>query len=99
MREKQMTTLNERDALSDLLSTEKKIMSLYSYAIGEGSGKEYRTKLFEGMEEVSANAFEVFDEMQTRGYYPVEEAEEEEIRKKIEEMTKFQPKFEEKQTN
>lgn len=94
-----MTTLNERDALADLLSTEKKLMSLYTYAIGEGSGKELREKLFRGMEGVSANAFEIFDEMQSRGYYTVAEAEQNEIQKKINELTKFQPKFEEKFTN
>lgn len=93
MREKQLTSLNERDALSDLLSTEKKLMSLYTDAIAEGSAREYREQLFKEMENVSVSAFELFDEMQTRGYYSVTEVKDEEISQKRKEMVKYMSEF------
>lgn len=75
------TTLNERDSLVDLLSSEKKLMSLYSYAISESEGKGLRKELCSLFECASGREYETYALMENRGYTPKEEVQEDSIEK------------------
>ena len=85
---KKQTTLNEKDALQDLLDAEKLLMSYYSAALTEGSCKPFRKEI---MKHYSANAetqFTVFEQMLSRGYYQVQPAAKPLIDQKAEDFTK-----------
>ena len=43
---KKDTTLNEKDALQDLLEAEKMLLSYYNAAVIEGSCKPFRKEIF-----------------------------------------------------
>lgn len=62
-------TLNEEDTLKDLLESEKQLMSLYTTALFEGSSKTVRKNFSENLLGVAENQFNLFTQMQSRGYY------------------------------
>lgn len=72
---KQETTLNEKDALQDLLDAEKLLMSYYSAALTEGSCKAFRKEILKHYSEHADTQFNVFEQMLSRGYYQVQPAE------------------------
>lgn len=62
-------TLNERDALQDILESEKQLMSIYTTALFEGSTKAMRKNFSANLLGVAENQYLVFTQMNTRGYY------------------------------
>ena len=62
-------TLNERDALQDMLDSEKQLMEIYTTALFEGSTKSIRKNFSTNLLGVAENQFLVFTQMNTRGYY------------------------------
>ena len=62
-------TLNERDALQDMLDSEKQLMEIYTTALFEGSTKSIRKNFSTNLLGVAENQFLVFTQMSTRGYY------------------------------
>lgn len=62
-------TLNERDTLQDMLEAEKQLMSLYTVALIEGSTKSVRKNFSTNLLAVAENQYNIFVQMQTRGYY------------------------------
>ena len=66
---KQDTTLCEKDALQDMLDSEKTLMSLYTTAIYEGSGKNIRKNFSDNLMEVANSQYTLFQQMSARGYY------------------------------
>lgn len=62
-------TLNEKDTLQDLLESEKQLMTLYTTALYEGSSKTVRKSFSENLLGVAENQFNIFTQMQSRGYY------------------------------
>lgn len=85
---KKDTTLNEKDALQDLLNAEKLLLSYYSSAIVEGSCKPFRKEIFRSYAESADTQFAVFEQMLTRGYYEVTPAEKTMIEEKAETFSK-----------
>ena len=63
------TTLNEKDALQDMLESEKQLMTLYTTAIFEGSTKSIRKNFSSNFLGVAENQYTLFTQMSTRGYY------------------------------
>lgn len=63
------TTLNEKDAICDLLESEKQLMSLYATAIFEGSTQSIRKDFSRHLNSVAENQYWLFSQMQNRGYY------------------------------
>ena len=62
-------TLNEKDALQDLLESEKQLMTIYTTALFEGSTNSVRKNFSTNLLGVAQNQFLLFEQMQTRGYY------------------------------
>ena len=85
---KQDTTLNEKDALQDMLDTEKLLMSYYSVALTEGSCKPFRKEILRNYSASAETQFNVFEQMLSRGYYQVMPAEKMLIDQKTEAFSK-----------
>lgn len=71
---KKNTTLNEKDALQDMLEAEKLLMSYYAAAILEGSSKPFRKEILKNYTSSADTQFTVFEQMLSRGYYNVQPA-------------------------
>ncbi|MCD8373380.1 MAG: spore coat protein [Clostridia bacterium] len=64
-------TLCEKDALQDMLDSEKALISLYATALYEGSGKNIRKNFADNLNAVAENQYTLFQQMSARGYYEV----------------------------
>lgn len=62
-------TLNERDALQDMLDSEKQLMEMYTTALFEGSTKSIRKNFSVNLLGVADNQYSLYAQMNTRGYY------------------------------
>ena len=62
-------TLNEKDALQDMLESEKQLMTIYTTALFEGSTKSMRKNFSTNLMGVANNQYTLFTQMSTRGYY------------------------------
>lgn len=67
--QKSDVTLNEKDALQDLLESEKQLMTIYTTALFEGSTKAMRKNFSTNLMGVADNQYTLFTQMSTRGYY------------------------------
>lgn len=65
---KSNTQLNEKDALLDLLESEKQLMSFYTTALFEGSTKSIRKGFSTHLNSVAENQYTIWNQMSTRGY-------------------------------
>ena len=65
---KSNTQLNEKDALLDLLESEKQLMSFYTTALFEGSTKSIRKGFASHLNSVAENQYQIWNQMSTRGY-------------------------------
>ncbi len=63
------TQLNERDAIQDMLESEKQLMSFYTTALFEGSSKSVRKEFTAHLTSVAENQYCLFSQMSSRGYY------------------------------
>lgn len=66
---KSQTTLNEKDAIQDMLESEKQLISFYATALFEGSSKSVRKEFSTNLQSVADNQYSLFAQMSTRGYY------------------------------
>ena len=87
---KQETTLNEKDALQDMLDVEKLLMTYYSAALTEGSCKSFRKEILKNYTGHAETQFRVFEQMLARGYYEVQPAEKLLIDQKVDSFSKVQ---------
>ena len=87
---KQETTLNEKDALQDMLDVEKLLMTYYSAALTEGSCKSFRKEILKNYSSSAETQFSVFEQMLARGYYEVQPAEKLLIDQKVDSFSKVQ---------
>lgn len=87
---KQETTLNEKDALQDMLDIEKLLMTYYSAALTEGSCKSFRKEVLKNYTSSLDTQFSVFEQMLSRGYYEVQPAEKILIDQKTDTFSKVQ---------
>ena len=85
---KRDTSLNEKDALQDLLDAEKLLMNYYAAALTEGSNAGFRKKIFKLYGEHAETQFTVFEQMLSRGYYEVQPAAKPMIDKETESFSK-----------
>ena len=85
---KRDTSLNEKDALQDLLDAEKLLMNYYATALAEGSSAGFRKKTLKLYGEHADTQFLVFEQMLARGYYEVMPAEKMMIDQKTETFSK-----------
>lgn len=73
------STLNEKDMLHDLLVIEKDLVKNYGNYLTEAACPKLRTTLNNNLKGTAADQFTIFSEMTARGYYPVKQAEEQEV--------------------
>jgi len=71
--------IGEREALIDLLNSEKSMMTLYTKAWIESSSPQMRSMVQQGMNQIAQDQWGVFTNMASRGYYAVEAATAEKI--------------------
>jgi spore coat protein CotF len=71
---KSESTLNEKDAILDMLESEKQLISLYATALYEGSSKNVRKEFSTNLMGVAGNQYSLFSQMSSRGYYTPEPA-------------------------
>lgn len=69
MKTKSDTQLNEKDALLDMLESEKQLMSFYATALFEGSSKSVRKGFQSHLTSVAENQYSIYSQMSNRGYY------------------------------
>lgn len=89
MKGKALTTLNEKDSLTDVLIYEKLILSEYALAVAESDKKEVRKILVKNFALAAETQFDVFKMMNERGYYIPEVAKGEEIKSAVSSFKKF----------
>jgi len=70
---------NEKDSLSDLLMQEKEIIKVYGTFLPEGSTSQLRNIIKKNMDVIACGQFDIFNEMKTKGYYNLKDAEEKQI--------------------
>lgn len=66
---KSKTTLNEKDAIQDMLESEKQLISFYATALFEGNSKSVRKEFVTNLQSVADNQYSLFSQMSSRGYY------------------------------
>ena len=71
---KKDVSLNEKDALQDLLDCEKLLMNYYAAALVEGSCRPFRREILKNYTSSADTQFAVFEQMLSRGYYEVQPA-------------------------
>ncbi len=79
MEENQKVIFGERDKITDLLSTQKHLTSVYNTFCCEAATGTVRNCLLSILEDEHRIQTELFDEMNVRGWYPVEKADESKI--------------------
>lgn len=67
--QKSDTTLNEKDAIMDMLESEKQLMSFYTIALFEGSSKNIRKNFSSHLSTVAENQYNLYSQLSNRGYY------------------------------
>ncbi len=63
------TQLNEKDAILDMLESEKQLTSFYAIALCEGNAKSVRKEFAANLNSVAENQYCLYNQMSSRGYY------------------------------
>jgi spore coat protein F len=74
-----MSNLKEKDLLQDLLVLEKDIVKYYGNYLVEASCPKLRDVVSQNLDDTANDQFGIFNQMQSRGYYPVKDAPEQEV--------------------
>jgi len=72
-------TLNEKDMMTDLLATEKQVITSYSTGITETSCQNLRNTLVNNFKNVQDIQYKVFDAMKQKGWYQTKDAPDQEV--------------------
>ncbi len=74
-----MCKMNEQQKMNDLLTTQKFLTSAYNSYCNEAATSAVRSTLTSILADEHRIQEEIFNEMNARGYYPLEKAEENKI--------------------
>lgn len=85
---KKDTSLNEKDALQDMLDVEKQLLTFYTAALTEGSSKSFRKEIMKNYSSSAENQFSVYEQMLARGYYETAPAQKQMLDQKTEIFSK-----------
>jgi len=80
MKGKMLTTLNEKDSLTDVLLYEKLLLIEYAKAVAESDKKDVRRLIVKNFAAEEETQLSVFKMMNERGYYIPAEAKNEKIK-------------------
>jgi Spore coat protein len=67
-------SLTEKDLLTDLLATEKQVLSAYTVGMTESSCQNLRSTLMNNIKSNQDIQYKVFDAMKQRGWYATKDA-------------------------
>ena len=70
----QNTVLNDQDMMEDLLTQEKFLISSYSTFLPEASCPQLRQVLTDNFNECATSQYNVYDQMNQKGWYQVKNA-------------------------
>lgn len=82
----QPTSLGEKELLDDLLSTQKQLMGGYNYGISEASCSNLRQMMISQYNQTQQDQLKIFEQMSQRGYYPVKQAQQQDITQTAQQM-------------
>ncbi|MTK11739.1 MAG: spore coat protein [Clostridiaceae bacterium] len=71
--------MNEKELMTDLLASEKQVISAYSTGITETSCENLRNVLVNNFKGVQDIQFKVFDAMKQKGWYTTKDAQDNEV--------------------
>jgi spore coat protein F len=71
--------MNEKELMTDLLASEKQVISAYSTGITETSCQNLRNVLVNNFNGVQDIQFKVFDAMKQKGWYTTKDAQDNEV--------------------
>lgn len=71
--------MNEKELMTDLLASEKQVISAYSTGITETSCENLRNVLVNNFKEVQDVQFKVFDAMKQKGWYTTKDAQDNDV--------------------
>ena len=86
----EINTLKDKELLDDMLTAQKHVTQNYSMFANECSTKEIRSDIMNLLKDEHEIQAELFDEMSSRGWYKVEEAEMQKIDKAKQKFMKFE---------
>lgn len=70
---------DDQHMINDLLSTEKHLAGEYGNLLVEGSTQQIRDLLTQNMKETACDQFQVYQQMEQRGWYPMKAAQQPDI--------------------
>lgn len=79
--------LDDYEIISDVLGSEKQLVKLYSTALCEAAEEPFRNIIRENLSECAADQYKTFEFMESRGMYPTEQADEEQVTKAKQQFT------------
>jgi spore coat protein F len=77
--EQNSANLSERELMMDMLNSQKQLMSLYSLDISESACPKLRNTLGSLFTDISNDQYKLWDLMNRKGYYPVDQAEKQKL--------------------
>lgn len=89
----QISHLQDKDILTDMLNEEKKMISLYNTAITESNCPAMRRVLQDNLTHSYQDQYGIFDNMATRGYYPVPPADAQALQQAKQTYSNYQNTF------
>ena len=77
--EQKNANLSERELMMDMLNSQKQLMSLYTLDLSEAACPKQRNTLGILYSDVSNDQYKLWDLMNRKGYYPVDQAEKQKL--------------------
>ncbi|MDR1570885.1 MAG: spore coat protein [Oscillospiraceae bacterium] len=78
---------SDQDMIGDLLVQEKQIVSAYSQNLCEGSSTPIRQVFQSNLEQTTQDQFNVFQQMQQRGWYQTQPAQQQDMQQVMDKCT------------
>jgi len=81
--------LSERELLNDALSSEKQLLHVYSTYLAEASCPNLRNELTKVFNETQQIQFEIFQAMEQKGWYSIQNAELQQVQQAVNNFTQM----------
>ena len=81
--------LSERELLNDALSSEKQLLHVYSTYLAEASCPNLRSELTKVFNETQQMQFEIFQAMEQKGWYSIQNAELQQVQQAVNNFTQM----------
>ena len=88
------SNLTEKELLNDALSSEKQLLHVYSTYLAEASCPNPRNELTRVFNETQQMQFELFKAMEQRGWYPIQNAELQQVQQTVDKFNQMKSDLE-----